>query len=43
MEMLEQEGVIGMAGRERAWYQYKTVADGQRNPMRSIDEGRLPL
>ncbi len=43
MEILGREGVIGIAGRECEWYQYNTVADGQRYPLRSIDEGWLPL
>ena len=43
MEMLGRDGVIGMAGRECSWYQYKTVAYGQRYPMRSVNKGRLPL
>ena len=30
MEMLGQDGVMGIAGRECSWYQYNTVADGQR-------------
>lgn len=34
MEMLEQEGVIGVAGRECSWYQYSTVADCQGQAMR---------
>ena len=43
MEMLGQEGVIGIAGRECSWYQYNTAANYQGQPMRSVDEGRLPL
>ena len=43
MEMLGREGVIGVAGRERSWYQYSTVADCQEHAMRRVDEGRLPL
>ena len=43
MEMLGQEGVIGMAGSECSWYQYKTVAGGQRHLVRRVNEGRVPL
>ena len=40
MEMVGQEGVIGMTGRECSWYQYNTGEDGQRHLIRSVDEGR---